>query len=290
MTRLPGRWNRRSFLKGISAACALMEIAPAAAIAKSVVAQTSSPPARSFSGYYFGWIRDLPTLKTQEQKVFSFSLQAIEAAPPPAVDLRPAMPPVYDQGQIGSCVANAVAALVQYVRRLQGQSPDFVPSRLYVYYFGRALEGTVATDPGMQIRDGIRVVESKGVCAEKDWPYDAQPADTHNVFPTSNNRAVVRPPTKITNSAYAHRTISAGSLEQRLDTLKGCLAQGYPFAFGFTIYPSFFDTNQRPLAHVPTPDPSEIPVSGHAVVAVGYDDTSKTFTCRTSWGVKNEYG
>jgi C1A family cysteine protease len=74
---------------------------------------------------------------------------------PPSVDLRSEMPPVYDQGNLGSCTANSVSALCQHSRKKLGKSPDFNPSRLFVYYNTRFIEGTVSYDSGATIRDTI---------------------------------------------------------------------------------------------------------------------------------------
>ena len=66
---------------------------------------------------------------------------------PSGVDLRSRMPPVYDQGQLGSCTANAICAAIGF------DLPGFVGSRLFVYYNERVLEGTVNTDAGAFLRD-----------------------------------------------------------------------------------------------------------------------------------------
>ena len=56
---------------------------------------------------HYGWMPDVPD---QRDLVFA---AARAARVPPAVDLRPGCPPVYDQGQLGSCTANAIAAAIQ---------------------------------------------------------------------------------------------------------------------------------------------------------------------------------
>ena len=61
---------------------------------------------------------------------------------------------------------------MQFDREKQKLTPDFVPSRLFIYYNERVIEGTVDTDSGAQIRDGIKVVAKQGVPPETDWPYD----------------------------------------------------------------------------------------------------------------------
>jgi len=69
-----------------------------------------------------------------------------------------------------------------------------------------------------------------------------------------------------------------------ISTLKGCLASGYPFVFGFTVYQSFESAQVAKTGIVPMPAPHEAVVGGHAVLAVGYDDASQQFIVRNSWG------
>src|SRR5271169_2283740 len=132
------------------------------------------------SKYCLGWVRDLSDHRDQIYSAPSAILQAL----PPKVDLRGQCPVVYDQGQIGSCTANAIAAAIQFDRLKAKESPDFVPSRLFIYYNERAMEHSIAIDNGAQIRDGIKSVASLGVCSETDWPYNAVPADLNtHLFP-----------------------------------------------------------------------------------------------------------
>ncbi len=112
----------------------------------------------------YGWLPQTPDLRDQQ---FARQLPQL----PPEADLRAHMPPVYDQGQLGSCTANAIGGAMEYVRTRQGES-DFMPSRLFIYYNERVVEGTTSSDSGAQIRDGIKVVNTEGVCPESSWPYD----------------------------------------------------------------------------------------------------------------------
>ena len=115
----------------------------------------------------FGWVPDLP-----DARDFMYSApEAVLAKLPTKVDLRPKMPKIYDQGELGSCTANAIGAAFEFEQIKEGQK-DFMPSRLFIYYNERAIEGTVDTDSGAQIRDGIKSVAKVGVCAETTWPYD----------------------------------------------------------------------------------------------------------------------
>src|SRR5437016_11006671 len=116
----------------------------------------------------YGWVPDLPDQRDQLYSAPVATLQTL----PPQMDLQPQCPPVYDQGQLGSCTANAIGAAIQFDRMKQNLSPNFVPSRLFIYYNERVMEGTVSTDSGAQIRDGIKSVAKQGACPEPDWPYD----------------------------------------------------------------------------------------------------------------------
>ena len=68
--------------------------------------------------------------------------------------------------------------------------------------------------------------------------------------------------------------------------MKGCLASGYPFAFGLAVYQSFMDAWCND-AIIPMPPPRDRPYPWHAALAVGYDDSQSRFICRNSHGTDN---
>ena len=75
-------------------------------------------------------------------------------------------------------------------------------------------------------------------------------------------------------------------LTQSLVLMKGCLASGFPFVFGFTVYESFESNAVASSGIVPMPAPNEKIVGGHAVVLVGYNDAVDRFRVRNSWGTR----
>jgi C1A family cysteine protease len=218
-------------------------------------------------GHSYGWVRDLP-----DQRDFLYSAPVANmAALPPKVDLRPECPKtVYDQGQLGSCTANAIAGALEFDRIKEGL-PDFTPSRLFIYYNERAMEGTIGTDSGAQIRDGIKSVGSIGAPPETDWPYNIK-------------EFAVKPPQKAFADAPLDKAVQYQSVAQVLGQMKGCLASGYPFVCGFTVCESFESTQVAQTGIVPMPASNEKVLGGHAVLAVGYDDSSQRFIVRNSWG------
>jgi C1A family cysteine protease len=187
------------------------------------------------------------------------------------VDLRDKCPPIYDQGQLGSCTANAIGGALQF-DQVKQKEKDFVPSRLFIYYNERVIEGTVHSDSGAQIRDGVKAVAKQGGPKEDPtWPYDIQKFDK-------------KPPDKAYNEGKRHQAIRYLRLTQALSQLKGCLAEGFPFVFGFAVYESFESQEVAKTGKVPMPRAKEAFLGGHAVLAIGYDEGEQRFIVRNSWG------
>ena len=140
------------------------------------------------------------------------------------------------------------------------------------------MEGTIASDSGAQIRDGIKSIAQQGVCREDPtWPYDGDP------FPP-NDKLTQKPPDAAYKEAANYIAVQYQRVAQVLNQMKGCLASGYPFVFGFTVYESFESLDVASSGIVPMPQSGEQVLGGHAVVAVGYDDAQQRFIVRNSWG------
>jgi C1A family cysteine protease len=215
---------------------------------------------------HYGWKPDLPDYR---DLVYA-APEAVLAALPAKIDLTAKCPPVYDQGQLGSCTANAISGAFEF-ELMKQNSPVFAPSRLFIYYNERVIENTVSTDSGAQIRDGIKSVNTQGVCNETAWPYVI-------------NEFAVKPFQTCYTAALNHLVTSYQSVNQDLNQMKGCLADGYPIVIGFTVYQSFESPEVAKTGVLNMPKPHEAVVGGHAVVVVGYDDASKRFIMRNSWG------
>jgi C1A family cysteine protease len=216
---------------------------------------------------WYGWIPDLP-----DQRDRRYAAPLGRLGPLPAsVDLRAQCPAVYDQGQLGSCTANAIAGAIEFDQIKQGLADVFVPSRLFIYYNERVMENTVDEDAGAMIRDGIKSVARQGAPHEALWPY-----------------AIAKFRAKPSPGSYTDAARHPAVLYQRVTQVaaqfKGCLGSGYPFIFGFTVYESFESPRAAATGHVPMPKPTERTLGGHAVLCVGYDDANQWFIVRNSWG------
>jgi C1A family cysteine protease len=214
---------------------------------------------------WYGWMPDRPDFRDK--------LYAAIAAPPkklPAsVDLRAQCSPVENQGQLGSCTANALVGSLEFLEEKAGRVVTDL-SRLFVYYNERALEGTVREDAGAMIRDGVKTLVKQGVCPEKIWPYVA-------------TKFAVKPPAACYQQALAHQVLSYHRILTLLE-MKSCLAEGFPFVFGFTVYEAFESAAVTKTGQLNLPKPGEKSMGGHAVMAVGYNEATKRFIVRNSWG------
>lgn len=214
----------------------------------------------------YGWIPDKPDSRDLK---FAVSQPVIKKLPL-KVDLRAQLPPVYSQGPIGSCTAQSVCAAFHFCQK-KAKLYDFAPSRLFTYYTARDLEGTVNEDSGAMLRDAIKAINKFGACPESIWPYDI-------------NKFTVKPTPTCYDTASRHTAVSYFQLSQNLNQMKGCLSEGFPFAFGMTVYDSFEGENVANTGVVQMPSSNEQQIGGHAVLVVGYEDSQQRFIVRNSWG------
>jgi C1A family cysteine protease len=222
---------------------------------------------RKIQGY--GWVPDIPDGR---DLLYAAPVKAL-AKLPPRVDLRKQCPPIYDQGQLGSCTANAIGAALEFDQMKQKMKNVFAPSRLFIYYNERAMEGTVDADSGAMIRDGVKSVANQGACDEANWPYKIE-------------RFRDKPSGPCYAEGKENQAIQYLRLTQALSQLKGCLAEGFPFVFGFSVYESFEGAEVAKTGHAGMPTANEAMLGGHAVMAVGYDESKQWFIVRNSWGGK----
>jgi len=187
------------------------------------------------------------------------------------VDLRSSCPDVYDQGHLGSCTANAIGFCYHFDELKQKETNAFIPSRLFIYYNERNLEGHVTEDSGAEIHDGIQVIHTLGVCSEINWPYDI-------------NKFKDKPNTDCYTTAQSHKTIDYRAISQNLEQLKSALIEGFPVVFGFSVYESFESEDVAKTGIMPIPKPNEKLLGGHAVALVGFDNSKNVFIVRNSWG------
>lgn len=189
--------------------------------------------------------------------------------------------PIFDQGSLGSCTANAICAFKEYIDHafINAEAEGYFHnlSRLFLYWHERDMEGTVSYDSGAYIRDGMKILQKIGCPGESFFPY------VESTFTD-------KPTAEAEENAKLHTIKSYRRLNSNTPTqLKESIASGYPVVMGIEIYESFESAEVARTGIVPFPDKSKEQIlGGHAVLAVGYKHigNQEYIICRNSWGTE----
>lgn len=212
----------------------------------------------------YGWVPDIPDQRDYLYKAIKPVIKL-----PKKADLREGCSEIEHQGKLGSCTAQALAGNLEFLdKRIDGIYTDV--SRLFIYYNERVFMDTVDYDSGASLRDGIKTLKNDGACHEATWPYNIK-------------KFAQKPPKKCYTEAKKHLIESYHRLNTTQEMLT-CLAEGYPFVFGFAVYESFESPQIKRTGVVNMPGDDEAELGGHAVMATGYDQKTKRFLVRNSWG------
>ncbi len=207
----------------------------------------------------YGWRRSTPDARDHKYVPSAQALAEVKdgsAAP----DLRSADGPIFDQGQLGSCTANCWLGMFMFAtKKLFGET--FLGSRLQLYLDERKLNGNVDTDSGAEMRDGAKCLATIGVCPESMRPYDV-------------SRYTVQPSADCYTEAAKRKIVQYMNVAQDLDHMKACLAEGFPFIFGFNVASSFESFSVSRTGIVPMPKAGETVVGGHCMEVLGYIDAN----------------
>jgi len=192
--------------------------------------------------------------------------------------------PVGNQGNLGSCTANA-ADNASKIRSYTAIGTYFNGSRMQVYQCALAHDGNPMQDVGSSLSTVAYILENIGIAPETEFPYTAQLGTPV--------------PTKVLNDAAKDKTTKATRLDANdqsitLANIKAAIAPNavlppcYPVMFGFDVPNSFFNTGSD--GNMPTPSGGIS--GGHANVFIGYDDnhvgnydgSKGALFAKNSWG------
>ncbi|BBB90138.1 MAG TPA: C1 family peptidase [Methylomusa anaerophila] len=255
-----------------------------------------------------GWLPPLPDLRdySEEHEQIKSIVEKLGIpmgradSLPDKADLRQWCTAIEDQGELGSCTANAAAGIVEYFINKAYQKQINV-SRLFIYKATRNLMG-VTGDAGAYLRDTMGSLVLLGAPAEKYWPYtdinpDFDKEPTSFVYSLADNYEALQ--------YFTHDGVGTTNKTpaEVLNSIKKYIAAGIPAMFGFYGFSSYTQADVK--GGIPYPGPDERAQWGHAVVAVGYDDSLKiknlqynlettgAILIRNSWGASwgdNGYG
>jgi C1A family cysteine protease len=225
------------------------------------------------SGHALGRKPDLSDIRDVR-----FSAPSPRAPLPVYVDLRDGIPPIGDQGNLGSCTAWATLAAYRWQLRQQGGlALDFDGSELAQYYWTRLIEHTTHEDAGASIRDSIKAVVQHGMAPETDWPYDV-------------SKFAHAPSARARKDAALHQALQYESVPVDLYAIKRAVAAKLPVIIGVSVYSSFESDRVATTGSVPVPSPDESLLGGHAMLICGYIDSMQCAIVRNQWGDFGEHG
>lgn len=214
--------------------------------------------------FKLGWIPDLPD---KRDRAFVPRITAATKPLPAEVHLHGRCPPIWNQGNIGSCVAHGTCRAF-VVEHLERNKAGFMPSRLQLYYDARAVRGWEKQDTGCYIRDAIKCLAKTGVGSESLWPYTPQ-------------KYAQKPPPAVYADAKSHQALEYLRIDNtRVNDIKQALADGNLVVFGITCYDSMFSAATKRTGIITMPTGSER--GGHCMALTGYKDD--TFEGHNSWG------
>lgn len=186
------------------------------------------------------------------------------------VDLREWDSSIEDQGDLGSCVGNAIANA--YELMVKRRSPDkFVElSRLFIYYNARELEETTKEDSGVTyLRNALKAIKLCGICSEELWPYIIENFDN-------------MPSEEAYSDAIKRRIKKYESLTSINDMLEA-LNMEHPIVIGLNVFDGFVSLNKENNI-LDAPKFNEISLGTHAVTIVGYSLSERQFLIKNSFG------
>lgn len=214
-----------------------------------------------------GWKPDVPDLRDYRYKPTSSRRRTF----PDRVDLRDRFFKPWNQGTLGSCTAHAVGAACLYLDIYDNDMRIVSPSRLFLYYNARLIEGTTASDEGAEIRNAIKSASKFGYIDEASWPYRLR-------------SFTKKPPQSLYTAATKERVRKYERVAREISDFKAALTASLPVVVGISVYDSMSAAKVTKTGQIPLPRKKDKLEGGHAVLLVGYDDEKRHFIVRNSWG------
>ena len=178
------------------------------------------------------------------------------------------LPEIKDQGQLGSCTANAAAYMYEaFLRLLQSSgepAPDLQFNRLFIYKATRNLLHLTG-DTGAYLRSVMKCLAMFGAPSEEFLPYDTAKFEEE---PSAFLYAMAQSFQALTY--YRLDPWSENDSEKVLNAIKVNISSNRAIIFGFVVY-----SNLDNSGDVWMPKLSSKQVGGHAVAGTGYDDNYK---------------
>lgn len=232
---------------------------------------------------------DLEAPESQPYPSFAAKANPVIAAPRQAGDhIIPNLPPILNQGQIGSCAANAGVGALEILLNNEGAYKRL--SQLHLYWIARALDGSTKEDAGTYLSSVTKQMHKIGVCSEQVWTYDPTQLVTH--AGKQMQKYLCPPPLESDIRASENRVSGTYKINtrgsQRLADIATAIRADHPVIFGTQVGNAFMYTNGKTPIVPDTNDQQ----GRHATCLVGVQTIAgrMSFRDKNSWGLWADEG
>lgn len=179
---------------------------------------------------------------------------------------------ILDQGDTGSCVAQALAQAMRICTAASESTERIadvpLPSRRWIYRLARETHGAGDCDDGTYISAAITACQRLGWPSEERVPWSERNV-CRGVSVADRRHAFDQ-----VMSIREYAIISEAKIAQTKDAICG----GYPIVFGADVDRQFVDCDDYTPQRI-----ADAPVGGHAMVMIGYDPDGAIIV--NSWGI-----
>ncbi|MDQ1343258.1 MAG: hypothetical protein QG571_1879 [Pseudomonadota bacterium] len=169
---------------------------------------------------------------------------------------------VVDQGDLGSCVANACGQIIRGEMVRNGAGDVEIPSRLWAYQLALNAQNTEGQDVGTNLATCMDCLAEFGYPPESRMPYDVA-SFGKRPSPTAWHDAVDQ---RAPGGLCYHQISETG--DARVLAVRQALTAGHLVAFGTQVTEEF--CSSQPPELVDVPKAGDTYAGGHAMVWCGY--------------------
>lgn len=197
---------------------------------------------------------------------------------PRKTNYRANLPPVFDQGKLGTCVASSIAWGQKAFQEIsQGDFPARGLSAAFLYAMCKQLDGA-PNQAGTYTRVAYEVLQKYGICPETLYPYSTLTSDVN----------VPAPPATLFKAAEAYKIATYAQLayptdkdlNARIEIVRQAIAREGPIQAAVIVTESFLDV--KPPSYI-IPDPAGRWLGGHEICLTDMDDEEQVFWVRNTW-------
>lgn len=191
--------------------------------------------------------------------------------------------PISNQGQAGTCVANAWCDAMEILDGLVGNDVVEQLSRRFLYWCARAYTNDTHHDDGTYLRSAAHQLKHIGIFEEKYFEYSDKPeflVSSSKLSKPSLDHYTIASNNKLSN----FYRIDSSTREKKLSQLETAIRSNHPVVFSTLINKGFQNIGNEDVVIGP-PSKGDVILGSHAMIitGVGYDGPNRWWLIRNSW-------